>query len=59
MQETENKELDFGESITKIFKESYKKREKEIEFLCKFGSPLQRAKATLIRDVVLGSSGLS
>lgn len=53
MQEVETTTLDLGESVRRLFKESYIKRKNEIEFLCKFGSPLQKAKASLIRDVAL------
>jgi hypothetical protein len=57
MQEVES--INFGEAVTKLFKESYARRKNEVDFLCKFGSPLQKAKATLIRDIALDSSSPS
>ena len=45
--------LNFGEQITESFKNLYNEKKETIEYLCKFGTPIERAKASLIKDVAL------
>lgn len=45
--------LNFGTQITESFKKLYNEKKETIEYLCKFGTPVEKAKASLIRDVAL------
>ena len=45
---------DLGEAVTELFKNRYAQQQETIEYLCKFGSPMEKAKASLIRDIALG-----
>jgi hypothetical protein len=43
----------FSTQITESFKKVYSEKKETIEYLCKFGSPIEKAKASLIRDIAL------
>lgn len=46
-------DLGFGTQITKSFKKVYFEKKETVEYLLKYGSPMERAKASLIKEVAL------
>lgn len=45
--------LSFGDPITGRFKACYDKHRESIDYLCQYGDRIQRANASLIRDIAL------
>ncbi len=39
--------------VVEIFKKLYAEKKETIEYACKFGTPIEQAKASLIREVAL------
>jgi hypothetical protein len=44
---------EFSPQVIELFRKTYNEKKETIEYKCKFGSPIERAKASLIRDVAL------
>ena len=46
-------QINFCAQVVEGFKRLYSEKKETIEYMCKFGTPIEKAKATLIRDIAL------